>query len=138
MFIVACFCEEYLFWCWGSVVVLDCYWELIECNDKRRKFSEQNFPIHYPLTNLIFETDSKMTFSWLLLSAQLFQMMAKKCFYQHWGGGAKTSHISSQLKVFLCFIRTRNLLQNPLNCFWKISRLVVHNIVPSLSIDWSW
>ena len=47
---------------------------------------------------ILSETDSEMTFSWLLLSAQLFQMMAKKSFYQHWGRWAKTSHISSPIK----------------------------------------
>ena len=65
---------------------------------KKSEVLGENFPIHYPMTNLI-ETDSKMTFSWLLLSARLFQMMAKKSFYLDTRLGAKTQHTSQPIKV---------------------------------------
>ena len=82
---------------------------------------------------ILSETDSEMTFSWLLLSAQLFQMMAKKSFYQHWERWAKTSHISSPIKG--AFYQDKKSFTKSVELFWWISPPLVENIGLSLSID---
>ena len=110
-----------LFW-WPifSAGWISLLWEIIVCNDKRRKLKVVFWAkFSNPLSN------DKSYRNWFKNDIFLITSVSttvsndgKKSFYQHWG--AKTSHISCQLKEFFSrpgLVRTRNLLRNPLNCF---------------------